>query len=217
MMAEKQAFQAEVSRLLEIVAHSLYSDKDMFLRELISNASDACDRLRYAALTQPELIAGDAELRVAIIPDKAKRTLTIADNGIGMSRQEMIDNLGTIARSGTAAFLEAAVGRRQEGRGADRPVRRRLLFGLHGVGPGRGGLDEGGRRRRPGAGSPTARASSPSSEAESGARGTTITLHLHEADDDYAEPASARADRQDIFRPHRAADRARGDGQEEDA
>src|ERR1700735_1987538 len=105
MPAETRSFQAAVSRLLEIVAHWLYSDKDIFLRELISNASDACDRLRYAALTQPDLIAGDPELRVTIIPDKAKRTVTIADNGIGMSRQELVDNLGTIARSGTAAFL----------------------------------------------------------------------------------------------------------------
>src|ERR1700735_5339092 len=105
MTAEKKNFQAEVSRLLEIVAHSLYSNKDVFLRELISNASDACDRLRYAALTEPQLLAGDPELRVAITPDKTKRTITIADNGIGMSRQELVDNLGTIARSGTAAFL----------------------------------------------------------------------------------------------------------------
>ena len=78
MPAEKQSFQAEVSRLLEIVAHSLYSNKDVFLRELISNASDACDRLRYAALTEPGLIAGDSELRVTIVPDKAKGTITIS-------------------------------------------------------------------------------------------------------------------------------------------
>src|SRR5271168_3034820 len=102
MTQETRSFQAEVSRLLEIVAHSLYSDKDIFLRELISNASDACDRLRYAALTEPELVAGDPEFRVTLIPDKAKLTLTVADNGIGMSREELIENLGTIARSGTA-------------------------------------------------------------------------------------------------------------------
>ncbi len=106
MAGEKREFQAEVSRLLEIVAHSLYSEKEIFLRELISNASDACDRLRYLALTEPGLIAGDANFRVVIEPDKKKRTLTIADNGIGMSRQDMIENLGTIARSGTAAFVK---------------------------------------------------------------------------------------------------------------
>src|ERR1700761_6200417 len=83
MATEKREFQAEVSRLLEIVAHSLYSEKEIFLRELISNASDACDRLRYLSLTEPALIAGDANFRVVIEPDKKKRTLNIADNGVG--------------------------------------------------------------------------------------------------------------------------------------
>src|ERR1700722_10824532 len=97
---EKRSFQAEVSRLLEIVAHSLYSDKKVFLRELISNASDACDRRRYLALTQPELGAPDGNYRVLIRPDKKARTLTVEDNGIGMSEAELVENLGTIARSG---------------------------------------------------------------------------------------------------------------------
>src|ERR1700684_2933289 len=110
MTQETRTFQAEVSRLLDIVAHSLYSEKEIFLRELISNASDACDRLRYLALTEPALIADDPDLRVTLIPDKEKHTLTIADNGIGMNRQEMIENLGTIARSGTAAFVEGLSG-----------------------------------------------------------------------------------------------------------
>ncbi len=105
MTAEKRSFEAEVSRLLEIVAHSLYSEREVFLRELISNASDACDRLRYLALTQPELVAGDAAYRITLTPDAAARTLTVADNGIGMSRDELIENLGTIARSGTSAFV----------------------------------------------------------------------------------------------------------------
>src|SRR6187551_3952052 len=89
MASEKREFQAEVSRLLEIVAHSLYSEKEIFLRELISNASDACDRLRYAALTEPALAEGGAAYRVMLTPEKAARTLTIADNGIGMSRDEL--------------------------------------------------------------------------------------------------------------------------------
>jgi molecular chaperone HtpG len=105
-MAETRSFQAEVSRLLDIVAHSLYSDKKVFLRELISNASDACDRLRYLALTRPELGAPDGKYRVVLSADEAQRTLTIEDNGIGMSEAELIDNLGTIARSGTAAFVK---------------------------------------------------------------------------------------------------------------
>ena len=103
MTQEIRSFQAEVSRLLEIVAHSLYSEKEIFLRELISNASDACDRLRYAALTEPALAEGDTSYRVVLTPDKTARTLTVADNGIGMNRAELIENLGTIARSGTAA------------------------------------------------------------------------------------------------------------------
>src|SRR5436853_5238485 len=107
---ETRSFQAEVSRLLDIVAHSLYSQKEIFLRELISNASDACDRLRYAALTAPELAEGDANYRVVLTPVKSSRTLTIADNGIGTNRDELIENLGTIARSGTAAFVDQLTG-----------------------------------------------------------------------------------------------------------
>src|SRR5438067_855549 len=97
--AETRSFQAEVSRLLDIVAHSLYSEKEIFLRELISNASDACDRLRYAALTEPSLAEGDASYRVVLTPVKSSRTLTVADNGIGMNHDELVENLGTIARS----------------------------------------------------------------------------------------------------------------------
>ncbi|HVH83221.1 MAG TPA: molecular chaperone HtpG, partial [Steroidobacteraceae bacterium] len=108
MSEEKLSFQAEVSKLLDIVAHSLYSEREVFLRELISNASDACDRLRYAALTKPELLEGDPGFRITLAFDKGAGTLTVADNGVGMSRQELIDNLGTIARSGTAAFLAEA-------------------------------------------------------------------------------------------------------------
>ena len=106
MTAEKHSFEAEVSRLLEIVAHSLYSEREVFLRELISNASDACDRLRYLALTEPELVKSDGAYRITLTADAAARTLTVADNGIGMSRTELIGNLGTIARSGTSAFVK---------------------------------------------------------------------------------------------------------------
>jgi molecular chaperone HtpG len=105
MTAETLSFQAEVSRLLDIVANSLYSHKEIFLRELISNASDACDRLRYAAIAQPDLIAEDPDFTIRITVEKAGRRLTIADNGIGMNRDELVENLGTIARSGTAAFV----------------------------------------------------------------------------------------------------------------
>ncbi|CAM4334267.1 heat shock protein 90 [Yersinia enterocolitica] len=104
---ETRGFQSEVKQLLHLMIHSLYSNKEIFLRELISNASDAADKLRFRALSHPELFEGDGELRVRLSFDKEKRTLTLSDNGIGMSREEVIDNLGTIAKSGTKAFLES--------------------------------------------------------------------------------------------------------------
>ncbi|VIO80369.1 molecular chaperone HtpG [Bradyrhizobium ivorense] len=103
--AESQPFQAEVAELLHLMVHSVYSETDIFLRELISNASDACDKLRYEAIAHPELIADGAPPEIRIAPDKAANALTVADTGIGMDRQELIDNLGTIARSGTKSFL----------------------------------------------------------------------------------------------------------------
>jgi len=106
MSEERIAFRTEVSRLLDIVVHSLYSEKEIFLRELISNASDACDKLRYLALTAPELTGEETDFKIKVAIDPKARTLTITDNGIGMSRDELIENLGTIAQSGTAAFLK---------------------------------------------------------------------------------------------------------------
>ena len=106
-MADKKetlGFQTEVRQLLKLMIHSLYSNKEIFLRELISNASDAADKLRFEALSQPELL-GEDELSIRIELDKDKQLLSVVDNGIGMSRQELVDNLGTIARSGTAEFL----------------------------------------------------------------------------------------------------------------
>ena len=100
-----QPFQAEVSELLHLMVHSVYSETDIFLRELISNASDACDKLRYEAIAKPELISDGEAPKISIAPNKKANTLTIADTGIGMDRQELIDNLGTIARSGTKAFV----------------------------------------------------------------------------------------------------------------
>ena len=104
--AQTHQFQAEVAELLNLMVHSVYSETDVFLRELISNASDACDKVRYEAIARPELLAGDDKLVIRVAPDATARTLTIADNGVGMDRQELIDNLGTVARSGTKAFLE---------------------------------------------------------------------------------------------------------------
>ena len=102
---ESQPFQAEVAELLNLMVHSVYSETDIFLRELISNASDACDKLRYEAIAAPELIADGAPPEIRIVPNKQANTLAVIDSGIGMDRQELIDNLGTIARSGTKSFL----------------------------------------------------------------------------------------------------------------
>ncbi|MGI9238207.1 MAG: molecular chaperone HtpG [Woeseiaceae bacterium] len=110
---ETLGFQTEVRQLLQLMIHSLYSNKEIFLRELISNASDAADKLRFEALASPELLEDDAELSVRIEVDKDKQQLTIVDNGIGMSRDELVDNLGTIARSGTAEFLNQMTGDQQ--------------------------------------------------------------------------------------------------------
>jgi molecular chaperone HtpG len=121
---ESQPFQAEVSELLHLMVHSVYSETDIFLRELISNASDACDRLRYEAIARPELIADGEPPKISIAPDKKDNTLVVADSGIGMDRQELIDNLGTIARSGTKAFV-ARLAEAKDGAG---------LIGQFGVG-----------------------------------------------------------------------------------
>ncbi|ALJ34137.1 molecular chaperone HtpG [Azospirillum brasilense] len=191
MTEERLSFQAEVSRLLDIVAHSLYSEKEVFLRELVSNASDACDRLRYAALTQPELSADDPNLKVRLIVDKEARTLTVADNGIGMNREDLVENLGTIARSGTAAFMRNLKDSAKEG-DAKKDVN---LIGQFGVGfysafmvadrvevlTRKAGETQGWRWLSDGKGEFTI------SDVADLPRGTQITLHLREGDDEYLE------------------------------
>jgi len=191
MTQETRSFQAEVSRLLDIVAHSLYSEKEIFLRELISNASDACDRLRYAALTEPALAEADSSYRVVLIPDKSARTLTVADNGIGMNRAELIENLGTIARSGTAAFVNQLSGDARKDMS---------LIGQFGVGfysafmvankvevrSRKAGESEGWLWVSDGKGEFTIE---PLHEAE---RGATIVVYLREGEEEYLEPARLR-------------------------
>ncbi|TWT22333.1 molecular chaperone HtpG [Luteimonas marina] len=108
--AETRKFEAEVAQVLHLVTHSLYSHKEIFLRELISNASDACDKLRFEAIANPDLLAGDGELHIDVSWDKDARTITLRDTGIGMSRDEVVANLGSIASSGTRRFLEAMSG-----------------------------------------------------------------------------------------------------------
>src|SRR3954468_11020476 len=121
---QSHTFQAEVAELLNLMVHSVYSETDVFLRELISNASDACDKLRYEAISRPELLAGDERLVIRLTPDPKAGTLAIADTGIGMTEQELVDNLGTIARSGTKAFVQS-LAEAKEGMG---------LIGKFGVG-----------------------------------------------------------------------------------
>ncbi|MFT0533602.1 molecular chaperone HtpG [Castellaniella hirudinis] len=112
--AETLGFQAEVKQLLHLMIHSLYSNKEIFLRELVSNASDACDKLRFEAIDHPDLLEADSTLRIQVEFDEAARTLTITDNGIGLSRDEAIANLGTIARSGTREFFSQLTGDKQK-------------------------------------------------------------------------------------------------------
>ena len=128
--SETHEFQAEVSKLLDLMINSLYKDKDIFLRELIANASDACDKLRYAAITEPDLLGEDAELKVNISIDKDARTLTIHDNGIGMNHDDLVQNLGTIARSGTEAFIKQMKASEGDGEAVADPN----LIGQFGVG-----------------------------------------------------------------------------------
>ena len=111
---QTHGFQAEVRELLQLMIHSLYSHKEIFLRELISNASDANDRLRFAAIADPGLLAQDPDLQITIDADPKAGTVTIRDNGIGMNREEVIANLGTIARSGTAQFFKSLSGDQQK-------------------------------------------------------------------------------------------------------
>ena len=107
---ETRGFETEVNQLLDLMIHSLYSNKEIFLRELISNASDACDKLRFLALKDDSLYEGDSELKIAVSYDKEARSITVSDNGVGMTRDEVIDNIGTIAKSGTRAFLDSLTG-----------------------------------------------------------------------------------------------------------
>jgi molecular chaperone HtpG len=193
--AETHSFQAEVAELLRLMVHSVYSETDVFLRELISNASDACDRLRYEAIARPELLAEGGDLAIRINPDKAAGTLTVADNGIGMDRQELIDNLGTVARSGTRAFI-SKLAEAKDGAG---------LIGQFGVGfysafMVADRIEVVSRR----AGSPDAFVwtstggagfeIAPASEAQAARvpRGTEITLHLKDDAKKYLEPHEIR-------------------------
>ena len=193
---ETLGFQAEVKQLLELMIHSLYSNKEIFLRELVSNASDAADKLRFEALSNNALYEGEAELEIRVSTDKAARTITIADNGIGMSRDEVVANIGTIARSGTREFFKSLTG--------DQAKDARLI-GQFGVGfyssfivadrvtlvTRRAGAPAGAAVRwecdmAKGSGEYTLE---PAGKAT---RGTEVTLHLREGEDEFLEPQRLR-------------------------
>ena len=187
---ENRAFEADVARLLQLMVHSVYSERDVFLRELISNAADACEKLRYEAIATPALLGEDPKARITIALDGEARTLSVEDNGIGMERDEMVEALGTIARSGTRAFVE----RLQSGEanaGAQ-------LIGQFGIGfysafmvaerveviSHRAGGDEAWRWSSEGKGTFSI---APAEPAEAPARGTRVVLHLMEDAKDYLE------------------------------
>ncbi|WP_199756187.1 molecular chaperone HtpG [Candidatus Pantoea deserta] len=191
---ETRGFQSEVKQLLHLMIHSLYSNKEIFLRELISNASDAADKLRFRALSDASLYEGDGELRVRLSVDKDKRTLTLSDNGIGMRRDEVIENLGTIAKSGTKSFLESL--------GSDQ-AKDSQLIGQFGVGfysafivadkvtvrtrAAGAAADEGVFWESAGEGEYTL------ADINKADRGTEITLHLREGEDEFLDAWRVRS------------------------
>jgi molecular chaperone HtpG len=192
MSEEKLSFQAEVSRLLNLMVNAVYSDREIVLRELISNASDACDKLRYEAIATPDLVAGGADYAVEITIDDAARTLTVADNGIGMNRDDLVQYLGTIARSGTSAFMDNLSGDTKGD--VD-------LIGQFGVGfysafmiaekvdviSRKAGEDAAWLWTSDGLGEFTV------AEAERAGRGTSIVLHLKPGEDEWLSPDRVRA------------------------
>ena len=189
--SETLSFQAEVAKVLDIVIHSLYSNKEIFLRELISNAADACDKLRYAILTHPELAAGTDGFKITVAPDKKAKTLTVTDNGIGMNRDDLVNHLGTIARSGSAEFIKSLSGDKQKDM---------ALIGQFGVGfyasfmvadkvqvrTKKAGEDAGWLWESDGAGSFTI---TPDKNAP---QGTSVILHLTKDNDEFLDPFRLR-------------------------
>lgn len=190
---ETRSFEADVAKLLHLMVHSVYSDKDVFLRELISNAADACEKLRYEALSEPGLLGDDGQSRITVTLDADARRLTVEDNGIGMSEAELAEALGTIARSGTKAFMDRIAGAKEGGES--------FLIGQFGVGfysafmvadkvdvaSRRAGSDGAALWSSDGLGTYTIRAADP---AEAPARGTRVVLHLKEDAIGYTESAT---------------------------
>ncbi|HUI15173.1 MAG TPA: molecular chaperone HtpG [Xanthobacteraceae bacterium] len=194
--SESRPFQADVAKLLQLMVHSVYSDKSVFLRELIANAADACERLRYEAIAEPALLGDDAKPRITVTLDPEGRTLAVEDNGIGMSREEMIEALGTIARSGTKAFLERLEAAQKEDEGEGNALIGRFGVGFYSAFMVAERVDVISRR----AGTETAWQWSsdgkgafdiaPVDGVQAARRGTRVVLHLMEDAKQYAERAT---------------------------
>ncbi len=211
--AQSHVFQADVARLLYLMVHSVYSDRDIFLRELLSNAADACEKLRYEALSNPSLMASEAPFSVKITIDKEAGQLSVEDNGIGMSAEELSDSLGTIARSGTKAYLDKLTAESTEGQ----PVGAELI-GQFGIGfyaafmvaehvdveSRRAGSDEAHVWSSDGKGTFSI---APLALDKAPARGTRVILTLNEGSKDYSRRLSHRADRSRTFGRARHSDR----------
>jgi molecular chaperone HtpG len=187
-----QSFEADVSRLLHLMVHSVYSDRDIFVRELVSNAADACEKLRYEAIANPELIEGGGPFAIEIAVDPEAKTIVFSDNGVGMNRDELVESLGTIARSGTRAFLDRL-------NAEDAGKEAANIIGQFGIGfyssfmvadevvveTRRAGSGEAWRWSSDGKGAYTV---SPLTLDEAPARGARVILHINEASRDYLEP-----------------------------
>jgi molecular chaperone HtpG len=200
-----QSFEADVSRLLHLMVHSVYSDRDIFVRELVSNAADACEKLRYEAIAKPELIEGGGPFAIQIAVDPEAKTISFADNGVGMSREELVEALGTIARSGTRAFLDRLAAADAEKEAAN-------IIGQFGIGfyssfmvadevvveTRRAGAGEAWRWSSDGKGAYTI---APLALESAPARGARVILHLNDASAEYLD--SARLER--IVREHSGA------------
>jgi len=206
--AKTQNFEADVSRLLHLMVHSVYSDRDIFVRELVSNAADACEKLRYESISHPELIEGGSPFAISITVDAEAKTLTFADNGVGMDRADLVDALGTIARSGTKAFLDRLAADGPDKQAAEAQA----LIGQFGIGfyssfmvadevvveTRRAGEGEAWRWSSDGKGSYTITAL-PLDVAPT--RGARVTLHLNAGSESYAEAAKIES----IVREHSGA------------
>src|SRR5215212_5959135 len=191
---ETLGFQAEVTQLLHLMIHSLYGNKEIFLRELVSNASDACDRLRFDSIADAALLEGDSELKIRVSYDKSARTITVSDNGIGMSRQEVVDQIGTIAKSGTREFFQTLtpdkasdahlIGQFGVGFYSSFIVADRVTLVTRRAGA---GADEGVQWESSGEGSYTVE------PVRKEARGTDVILHLRPDEDDLLSGPALRA------------------------